>query len=41
MEQLPEDMKAVVCHGPQDYRFEKIPRPVAKEKEVVIKVDGC
>ncbi|MHA3928568.1 zinc-binding dehydrogenase [Klebsiella oxytoca] len=41
MEQLPEDMKAVVCHGPQDYRFEKIRRPIAKEREVVIKVDGC
>lgn len=33
MEQLPEDMKAVVCHGPRDYRFEKITRPVAQEKK--------
>lgn len=41
MSALPEKMKAVVCHGPNDYRFEVIKRPVAGFREVVIKVDGC
>lgn len=41
MSQLPESMKAVVCHGPHDYRFEHIPTPKPGPKEVVIKVDGC
>jgi len=38
---LPETMKAVVCHGPEDYRLEEIPRPKAGKNEVVIKVEAC
>lgn len=41
MSNLPEKMKAVVCHGPHDYRFENIKRPTPGFREVVIKVDGC
>ncbi len=41
MSQLPEKMSAVVCHGPQDYRFEQVPTPLPKAKELVIKVEGC
>lgn len=41
MSQLPEKMRAVVCHGPQDYRFEQVPTPLPKARELVIKVEGC
>lgn len=41
MNSLPTKMKAVVCHGPEDYRFEHIPTPRPGPREVVIKVDGC
>ena len=34
-------MRAVVCHGPQDYRFEQVPTPLPKARELVIKVEGC
>ncbi len=36
---LPETMKAVVMHGPEDYRLEELPVPQAGPGEVVIKVD--
>lgn len=38
---LPKTMRAVVCHGPADYRLEELqaPRPVAGE--VVVRVDAC
>ncbi len=34
-------MTAVVCHGPEDYRVESVERPVAKARELVIKVTAC
>lgn len=37
----PELMTAVVCHGPKDYRVEKIARPVAGPREMVIRIDAC
>ncbi len=39
--QLPDFMKAVVCHGPEDYRMEEAPTPTAGPGEVVIRVDSC
>lgn len=36
---LPRTMKAVVIHGPADYRLEEVPVPRAGPGEVVIKVD--
>ncbi len=33
-----ETMQAVVCHGPYDYRVERVPRPQPGQDEVVIKV---
>lgn len=37
--QLPKTMKAVVIHGPEDYRLQEMPVPQAGPGEVVIKVD--
>ena len=34
-------MKAVVCHGPEDYRVEDVEVPKARKGEVVIKVEAC
>jgi len=36
---LPKTMKAVVTHGPGDYRLEELPVPQAGPGEVVIRVD--
>ena len=35
---LPETMRAVVCHGPRDYRLESVPTPTAGPGEVVVRV---
>lgn len=34
-------MKAIVCHGPKDYRVESIDRPVAAANEIVIRIAAC
>ncbi len=34
-------MKAIVCHGPKDYRVEQIDRPVAGHRELVIRIQAC
>jgi erythritol/L-threitol dehydrogenase len=34
-------MTAVVCHGPKDYRVEKIARPVPRSREMVIRIGAC
>lgn len=41
MSNLPEKMKAIVCYGPEDYRFEEVPTPRAKKDEIIIKVEAC
>ncbi|MGL4861020.1 MAG: alcohol dehydrogenase catalytic domain-containing protein [Enterobacteriaceae bacterium] len=41
MSTLPKSMKAVVCHGPDDYRYEQIDTPTAGPGEVIINVEGC
>jgi erythritol/L-threitol dehydrogenase len=33
-------MRAVVCHGPRDYRLEQIPRPVPSQGEALIRVEA-
>jgi len=38
---MPEKMNAVVCYNPEDYRFEYVDCPRAKDEEVIIKVEGC
>ncbi len=38
---LPESMYAVVCHGPHDYRYERVPTPRAAEDGIVLKVEAC
>lgn len=38
LDSLPERMKAVVCHGPRDYRLEEVATPVAGPGEVVVRV---
>ena len=35
------DMQAVVCHGPQDYRLERVARPTAGPNELVIEIGAC
>lgn len=37
---LPATMRAVVCHGPEDYRLEELPVPRPGQDELVIKVEA-
>lgn len=41
MSDIPAKMKAVVNHGPHDYRFEMVDTPVPGPNEVLIKVSAC
>jgi threonine dehydrogenase-like Zn-dependent dehydrogenase len=41
VESLPKTMRAVVCHGPEDYRMEEVPAPTAGPGEVVIRVEAA
>ena len=34
-------MQAVVCHGPKDYRLERIGKPQARPNELVIRIAAC
>ena len=34
-------MTAIVCHGPRDYRVERIDRPSAGPREAVIRIGAC
>ena len=34
-------MTAIVCHGPKDYRVEEIARPVARPREIIIRIGAC
>lgn len=34
-------MRAVVCHGPEDYRLEEVPTPRAGPGEVVVKIEAA
>lgn len=36
-----ETMEAVVCHGPEDYRFEEVAVPVAGPGEALVQVEAC
>lgn len=38
---LPKTMRAIRCHGPQDYRLEEVAVPTPASGEVVIKLDAC
>lgn len=38
---IPEMMKAIVNHGPTDYRLETIPVPTAGPGELLVKVGAC
>ncbi len=35
------DMQAVVCHGPKDYRLQKIKRPIPGRNELLIRIAAC
>ena len=35
------EMQAVVCHGPKDYRLERIGKPQARANELVIRIAAC
>ena len=35
------DMQAVVCHGPKDYRLQKIARPSPRLNELLIRIAAC
>ena len=39
--QRPTTMEAVVCYGPEDYRYEHIPVPQPGPGEALIKVEAC
>ncbi len=37
---MPQEMAAVMCHAPLDYRLEMLPVPTVREDEVLLKVDA-
>ena len=37
---MSDTMRAVVCHGPRDYRLEQVPRPVPGPGEALIRVEA-
>ena len=37
---LPQQMAAVVCYGPEDYRLEERPTPEPAPGEVVLRVES-
>lgn len=41
MNTLTTDMQAVVCHGPKDYRLERVTRPTPGPNELVIEITAC
>ncbi|HKW83948.1 MAG TPA: alcohol dehydrogenase catalytic domain-containing protein [Burkholderiaceae bacterium] len=36
-----DQMQAVMCHGPQDYRLERVAKPSAGANELVIEIGAC
>ncbi|MFT0169543.1 MDR/zinc-dependent alcohol dehydrogenase-like family protein [Paraburkholderia mimosarum] len=36
---LPDTMRAVVCHGPEDYRLEQVPVPIPGPHEILTRVE--
>ncbi len=38
---LPKTMKAIMCHGPEDYRLEEVPVPEAGPGEIVARILGA
>jgi threonine dehydrogenase-like Zn-dependent dehydrogenase len=41
LDAMPKTMRAVVCHGPEDYRLEEVSVPEAGPGEVVVKIDAA
>src|SRR5947209_4170221 len=41
LDTLPKTMRAVRCHGPEDYRLEEVAVPAPGPGEVVVKLDAC
>jgi erythritol/L-threitol dehydrogenase len=39
--EIPQTMKALVCHGPEDYRLEEVPVPRPGPGEALIKVEAA
>ncbi|MDI3547175.1 MAG: erythritol/L-threitol dehydrogenase [Halanaerobiales bacterium] len=37
---VPKKMKAIVCHGPEDYRLEEVDVPQPETGEVLVRVEG-
>ncbi len=37
---VPEKMRAVVCHGPEDYRLEEVPTPTPGPGEALVRVEA-
>jgi L-iditol 2-dehydrogenase len=40
-ETIPETMKALMCRGPHDYRYETVPVPQIDEDAILVKVEAC
>ena len=41
MKSIPADMQAIVNHGPNDYRLQRIPCPKPKAYELLVKIVAC
>ena len=40
VDQIPDTMQAVICHGPENYRLEVVPVPQPGPGEALVKVEG-
>ena len=41
LENIPKTMKALLCCGPHDYRYQDAPVPSVGEDEILVKVEAC
>lgn len=38
---IPAAMRAVMCHGPHDYRYEEVSVPAIGEEDILVRVEAC
>lgn len=41
IDNIPEKMYGVICHGAHDYRYEEVDVPEITEDDVLVKIEAC